>query len=50
MNLIRRYFPRYRRDILLGQSFKLVEAVLELFLPLVMASLIDEGVKTASGP
>ncbi len=46
MNLIRRYFPRYRRDILLGQSFKLVEAVLELFLPLVMASLIDEGVKT----
>lgn len=45
MHLIRRYFPRYRRDILLGQSFKLVEAVLELFLPLVMAQLIDEGVK-----
>ena len=39
------YFKRYRRDIFLGQTFKLIEAILELILPLVMASLIDEGVK-----
>lgn len=42
------YFKRYQKDIFLGQGFKLVEAVLELILPLVMAALIDDGVKTGS--
>ena len=44
MKFLRPYFRRYRRDIFLGQSFKLMEAILELLLPLVMASLIDDGV------
>lgn len=48
MHFLRPYFKRFRRDIFLGQSFKLVEAVLELMMPLVMASLIDDGVKTGN--
>ena len=44
MKFLRPYFNRYRRDIFLGQGFKLMEAILELLLPLVMASLIDDGV------
>lgn len=45
MRFLRPYFQRYKRDIFLGQSFKLIEAILELILPLVMASLLDDGVK-----
>ncbi len=41
MNFLKKYFVKYRKDIFLGQGFKLVEAVLELYLPLVMAQLID---------
>lgn len=41
MKFLRAYFLRYRRDIFLGQSFKFIEAALELYLPLVMARLID---------
>lgn len=48
MRFLLPYFKRYQKDIFLGQGFKLVEAVLELILPLVMAALIDDGVKTGS--
>ena len=48
MKFLLPYLKRYRRDIFLGQSFKLIEAILELILPLVMASLIDDGVKTGN--
>lgn len=41
MSFLKKYLKRYLKDILLGQSFKLVEAILELLLPLVMAGLID---------
>ena len=47
MHTIKRYVARYRRPIIVGQSFKLVEAVLELLLPLVMAQLIDQGIRQA---
>ena len=48
LHFLRPYFQRYKRDIFLGQGFKLIEAILELILPLVMASLLDDGVKTGS--
>ena len=46
MKFLLPYFKRYRGKIFLGQGFKLIEAILELLLPLVMASLIDHGIKT----
>lgn len=34
----------YRKQIILGPFFKFLEAVFELFLPLLMARLVDEGI------
>lgn len=43
MRFLKRYWKTYRRAIFTGQFFKLIEAVLELILPLVMADLLDRG-------
>ena len=40
------YLKEYRRDSILGPLFKLLEATLELFVPLVGASIIDTGIRT----
>lgn len=40
-----RYAKYYRKQIILGPVFKFFEAVFELILPLLMASLIDNGLK-----
>lgn len=40
-----RYARDYRQQIILGPVFKFLEAVFELILPLLMASLIDNGLK-----
>lgn len=40
-----RYAKDYRKQIILGPVFKFLEAVSELILPLLMASLIDNGLK-----
>lgn len=39
------YAKDYRKQIILGPVFKFLEAVFELILPLLMASLIDNGLK-----
>ncbi len=38
------YLKPYRRHCVLGPLFKLIEAILELYLPLLMARVIDRGV------
>lgn len=38
------YFRGYRRDGVLGPLFKLLEALFELFVPLVVAAMIDNGI------
>lgn len=40
-----KYLRGYRRELILGPFFKLVEAVFELIIPLVMSDIIDTGVK-----
>lgn len=40
------YLKPYKKQLILGPFFKLIEAVFELCLPLVMAELVDKGVKT----
>lgn len=40
-----RYARDYRKQIILGPVFKFLEAVFELILPLLIASLIDNGLK-----
>ncbi|MEG0769194.1 MAG: ABC transporter ATP-binding protein [Ruthenibacterium sp.] len=38
-------FKGYYRQLILGPAFKLAEAVLELFIPVIMANIIDVGIK-----
>lgn len=45
MTQLLRYAKDYRKQIILGPVFKFLEAVFELILPLLMASLIDNGLK-----
>lgn len=47
MHFVRTRLKDYLPKILLGQFFKLVEAILELFIPIVMADLIDVGIKNS---
>ena len=39
------YFKDYVKESILGPLFKLLEATLELFVPLVVAAIIDTGIK-----
>ena len=43
-----KYLKPYIKQVTLGPAFKLLEAILELLIPLMMAKLIDNGVKTNS--
>lgn len=38
------YLKEYRKETILGPLFKLAEAVLELFIPLIVATIIDDGI------
>ena len=42
---IARFLRGFRKEVILGPIFKLIEAVFELIVPLVMAQIIDVGVK-----
>lgn len=42
---LRRFLKDYKKECIIGPICKLIEAILELFVPLVMASIIDDGVK-----
>lgn len=43
-----RYLKPYLKQVTLGPAFKLFEAILELLIPLMMAKLIDNGVRANS--
>ncbi len=40
-----KYLKKYRVESVLGPLFKLLEATLELFIPLLVAMIIDEGIR-----
>ena len=44
---LRRFLKDYRKQVIIGPIFKWMVAVLELIVPLVMAKIIDVGVKNA---
>ena len=45
MRRLLKYARDYRKQIILGPFFKFLEAVFELVLPLLMARLIDKGIR-----
>lgn len=44
------YFKEFKKESVLGPLFKLLEASFELFVPLVMAAIIDRGIATGDTP
>ena len=44
MSKLRRFFKGYKKEVIIGPLCKLFEAILELFVPLVMANIIDVGI------
>lgn len=43
--LYKKYLKKYKKHVILGPIFKLVEAIFELLVPLVIARMINEGLK-----
>ncbi len=41
---LKKYLKNYKKELILGPFFKLLEAIFELIVPLVMAKIIDEGI------
>lgn len=46
MGLIKKYLRKYVKESILAPLFKMLEACFELLVPLVMANIIDVGIKT----
>ncbi len=44
MNRLLTYLKNYKKELVLGPFFKLLEAIFELIVPLVMARIIDNGI------
>ena len=44
MKNFKKYFKSYVKELILGPSFKLIEALTELIIPMLIASMIDIGV------
>lgn len=45
-----RYLKFYKKECVLAPLFKMLEAVLELFVPLIMAKIIDDGIGNSDKP
>ncbi len=45
MRKLARYLKYYKKEVIVGPFFKLLEAIFELIVPLVMASIIDIGIR-----
>ncbi len=50
MKKLLKYLKSYKLESVLGPLFKMLEASFELFVPLVMAKIIDVGIKNQDGP
>ena len=47
MRKLLRYIKGYEKQAILAPLFKMLEACFELFVPLVVAGIIDTGIKNA---
>lgn len=50
MNKLLGFLKNYKKESVISPLFKLLEATLELFVPLVMAHIIDEGIARSDEP
>ena len=42
-----KYLKHFKKEVILGPLFKLTEAIFELIVPLIMAKIIDIGIKNS---
>ena len=49
MNRLARWLTPYRKECVLGPLFKLLEALFELMVPLIIARLVDEAIPSGDG-
>ncbi|MBP3396474.1 MAG: ABC transporter ATP-binding protein [Clostridia bacterium] len=49
MRKLLRFLKPYRKESALGPLFKMLEALFELFIPLVVADIVDNGIATGDG-
>ena len=47
MKMIMRFLKDYKKECVLAPLFKMLEAIFELFVPLVVSSVIDRGIVNA---
>ena len=47
MKMIMRFLKDYKKECVLAPLFKMLEAIFELFVPLVVSSVIDKGIVNA---
>lgn len=45
---IARYLKYFKKEVIIGPIFKLIEAIFELIIPIVTAKVIDKGIKTGN--
>ncbi len=50
MKRLLKYLHNYKKELIFGPFFKLLEAVFELIVPLVMADIIDNGIASGDVP
>lgn len=47
--LAKRYLGAVKKEIIIGQTSKLIEAIFEVIVPLIMAAIVDNGIKGQLG-
>lgn len=47
--LAKRYLTAFKKEVMIGQTAKLIEAVFEVLVPLIMANIIDKGINGGEG-
>lgn len=47
--LAKRYLGGFKKELIIGPAAKLIEAIFELIVPLIMAEIIDEGINGGAG-
>ena len=50
MKIILPFLKEYKKESILAPLFKMLEAILELFVPLVVAAVIDRGIHDQNKP
>ncbi len=47
--LAKRYLTAFKKEVMIGQTAKFIEAVFEVLVPLIMANIIDKGINGGEG-